>query len=174
MAKIVAYGRVSGAKKSFFGGLWVLFKHQDKFIKMSVVTMLIILILTPIIITTRQIFFTHAETTTYLAYQGSSTVFSISNITPTDINIDNATIRWTTLTPTRTKITYWEDNFFSNLMANFTAPTIEDNYYTTNHIITLPSGILKPDTNYKYKLHVSDESGEQFDSPVYPLHISSN
>ncbi|SRR5258706_6818050 len=155
-------------KENFFKGLWEIFSDQDIFTKTSIIAMGIIVIVTPIIVTS-QIILSHyaSQTTNYLAQKGTGTVFSISNITPEDINIYNATITWTTLSPTKSKIMYWEDNIFFNILSNFWTLSVSDNNYVTSHSTSLPIRTLKSNSDYKYKLNVTDADGEEFVSPTY-------
>src|SRR5258706_2193287 len=155
-------------KENFFKGLWEIFLDQDIFTKTSVIAMILIAIATPIIVTT-QIILPHyaSQTTNYLAQKGTATVFSISNITPEDVNIYNATITWTTLSPTKSKIMYWEDNIFFNILSNFWTKSVSDSNYSTSHSTSLPIKSLKPNTGYRYKLDVVDADGEELILPKY-------
>lgn len=157
-------------KISFYKGLWRLFIAQDKFTKMSLITMFIIIIVTPVIVTTRLIYFQHAaDSTTFIASEGAKPIFSLTNFTNDTQPVSGATFSWTTSAPAKCKLFLWEDNTLQNFFAFLTLGrlTFTETDYTVPHSFMIPGEGLKPNTKYNYQIVATDQSNEEFDSKVY-------
>lgn len=165
MAKIISHynGRDSKVKR-----LWRTFKEQDFFTKSSLVIMLFLTIMTPVVITTRLIFVNHAADNFYIAATGSGveSIFQMTEVTPTHIEPNTATLTWTTSAKSRSEITYWKNSFISNIIALFYVEKVSDPLYTTDHQVNL-SQYLQPNTSYKYTITSTTRTGDVFNSPTY-------
>src|SRR5258706_8911788 len=107
----------------FFKKVWTVFWDQDKFTQMAIITMLIIVIATPTIITTRQIFLQHAaDSESYIATAGAQPVFSINNLTRNQQPVADVSLTWTTSSPAKCRVLFWEDSILQNILSLFSIP----------------------------------------------------
>lgn len=159
----------------FIKKAWNVFWDLDKFTKMSIVTMLVILLATPTIISTRQIFEQHAaDSTSYIATAGAVPVFSIDNLTPNQQSVSEVTLSWTTSAPAKCRVLFWENNLLQNFLSLFSLPqaTFYEAEPNTNHEFTVAKEGLKPNTAYNYKIYAVSSDGEEFVSKTYTFTTS--
>jgi len=165
MAKIIThyFGRDNKLKRFIR-----FYKSFDPFTRSFLIVMAFLIIMTPTIITTRMIFKNHAAEKFYIASTGAGTnsVFAMTEVEPSDVTDSSATIRWKTSAPSRTEITFWEDNLVSYVLSYFFKKTVTTYTFETDHEVNL-SEYLKPNTTYKYILVATTKTNDIFTSPTY-------
>lgn len=161
-------------KRGFLQQLWVSFSQLDKFSKMSIVTMLVIIFATPTIITTRLIIAQHAQdSTNFIATAGAKPFFSVNNLTDTQLPLSSATISWTTSSQSKGTLYYWEDNTLQNILSFFSLGklTYSETDYTVAHSFTIPPEVLKANSNYNYQISAVDADGVQYVTKTYTFTV---
>ncbi len=166
---VEGYNALPG-RRSFLKQLLITFLDLDKFTKMAIVTMLVILIATPTIVTTRMIVAQHAQdSTNFIATEGATPLFSVTNMTDNTLPLSNATISWTTSSPSKGTLYYWEDTPMQNILAFLSLGklTYPETDFTTTHSFTIPPEALKVNTNYNYQITAIDKSDQEYTTKIY-------
>lgn len=165
MAKIISHysGTNSLAKR-----IWRNFLQLDRFTKLAVITMLLLVIVTPLTISTRFIFKNQAADIAYVASAGigKDSIFTLSDINTTTDEGNTVIIKWTTSTPSKSELKYWENTYWSSFLAYFWQNQLKETDYVTDHELHLTEN-LSAHSEYTFSVTMTTKFGDTFETPKH-------